>query len=271
MRRSFHFLRRGRVRSGLARCGCRGMTSAGGDSGSRMREAMGDGRGDRPWSEASTARSSGRVTRVAAGETLALAPMSEPPAATAAHLVRNAVDCLPEGALAARLEEGRPLRIKLGMDPTAPDVHLGHTVVLQKLREFQELGHTVVLIVGDYTARGRRSERALRHAPRAHGRGDRRERPHLRRAGHARAPRRRAPRGAPQLGVARHAHGGALRARAPRDGRPAPRARRLRQALRPPPSPSRCSSCSIPSCRATTPWRCEPTSSWAGRTRPSTC
>src|ERR671918_282282 len=57
------------------------------------------------------------------------------------------------GALEARLREGRPLRVKLGLDPTASDLHLGHTVVLQKLREFQDAGHTVVLIVGDYTAR----------------------------------------------------------------------------------------------------------------------
>ncbi len=68
-------------------------------------------------------------------------------------LARNAVDSLPRGALAARLELGRPLRVKLGLDPTAKDLHLGHTVVLQKLREFQDLGHTVVLIIGDYTAR----------------------------------------------------------------------------------------------------------------------
>jgi tyrosyl-tRNA synthetase len=75
------------------------------------------------------------------------------PEAKAAWLARNAVDCLPEGALAAKLAAGRPLRVKLGIDPTAPDIHLGHTVVLRKLREFQDLGHTVVLIVGDYTAR----------------------------------------------------------------------------------------------------------------------
>jgi tyrosyl-tRNA synthetase len=68
-------------------------------------------------------------------------------------LARNAVDCLPQGALAAKLELGRPLRVKLGIDPTAPDIHLGFTVVLQKLREFQDAGHTVVLIIGDYTAR----------------------------------------------------------------------------------------------------------------------
>jgi tyrosyl-tRNA synthetase len=71
----------------------------------------------------------------------------------ARFLTRNAVEALPEGRLASQLEEGRPLRVKLGIDPTAPDIHLGHTVVLRKLREFQDLGHTVVLIVGDYTAR----------------------------------------------------------------------------------------------------------------------
>jgi tyrosyl-tRNA synthetase len=71
----------------------------------------------------------------------------------AQFLARNAVEVRPEGALEQRLAEGRPLRVKLGLDPTAPDLHLGHTVVLQKLREFQDLGHTVVLIVGDYTAR----------------------------------------------------------------------------------------------------------------------
>jgi tyrosyl-tRNA synthetase len=74
-------------------------------------------------------------------------------ARTAEHLARNVVDSLPAGALAQRLSAGRPLRVKLGLDPTASDVHLGHTVVLQKLREFQDDGHTVVLIIGDYTAR----------------------------------------------------------------------------------------------------------------------
>jgi tyrosyl-tRNA synthetase len=84
-------------------------------------------------------------------------PDNREPASDAAFLARNAVACLPGGALAARLQsaaaEDRPLRVKLGLDPTAPDIHLGHTVVLQKLREFQDLGHRVVLIVGDYTAR----------------------------------------------------------------------------------------------------------------------
>lgn len=79
------------------------------------------------------------------------------PADSARFLARNAVESLPEGGLQQRLEkaaaEGRQLRAKLGLDPTAPDIHLGHAVVLQKLREFQDLGHRVVLIVGDYTAR----------------------------------------------------------------------------------------------------------------------
>jgi tyrosyl-tRNA synthetase len=80
-------------------------------------------------------------------------PEALTPAQAAAWLSRNAVDCLPDGELERRLALGRPLRVKLGIDPTAPDIHLGFTVVLQKLREFQNLGHIVVLIVGDYTAR----------------------------------------------------------------------------------------------------------------------
>jgi tyrosyl-tRNA synthetase len=70
-----------------------------------------------------------------------------------AWLQRNAVDCLPKGELERKLALGRPLRVKLGIDPTAPDIHLGHTVVLRKLREFQDCGHLVVLIIGDFTAR----------------------------------------------------------------------------------------------------------------------
>jgi tyrosyl-tRNA synthetase len=80
-------------------------------------------------------------------------PEHSTPADAARWLARNAVDCLPEGGLERALSQGRPLRVKLGIDPTAPDIHLGFTVVLQKLREFQDLGHLVVLIIGDYTAR----------------------------------------------------------------------------------------------------------------------
>jgi tyrosyl-tRNA synthetase len=79
--------------------------------------------------------------------------MTKSPSEAAAFLLRNAVEALPEGALERQLGRAEPLRVKLGIDPTAPDIHLGHTVVLRKLREFQDLGHTVVLIVGDYTAR----------------------------------------------------------------------------------------------------------------------
>jgi tyrosyl-tRNA synthetase len=72
-------------------------------------------------------------------------------------LMVGAVEVLPDGALADKLaaaeRAGRPLRVKLGVDPTAPDLHLGHTVVLNKLRQFQDAGHVAVLIIGDYTGR----------------------------------------------------------------------------------------------------------------------
>jgi tyrosyl-tRNA synthetase len=67
-------------------------------------------------------------------------------------LTRNAVDVLPEGRLAEQLQGAKPLRVKLGIDPTTADIHLGHTVVLEKLVEFQRAGHQVVLIIGDFTA-----------------------------------------------------------------------------------------------------------------------
>src|SRR5919197_1241782 len=95
-------------------------------------------------------RASSSVRR---GRESSIATVTEPEASDASFLLRNAVDALPEGALERQLAKGRPLRIKLGIDPTAPDIHLGHTVVLQKLREFQDRGHTVILIIGDYTGR----------------------------------------------------------------------------------------------------------------------
>ena len=81
-------------------------------------------------------------------------------------LVRGAEEVLPAGQLAKQLAGGDPLRVKLGIDPTAPDIHLGHVVVLTKLAQFQQLGHRVVLIIGDYTARvgdpsGRDSQRPI--------------------------------------------------------------------------------------------------------------
>jgi len=66
---------------------------------------------------------------------------------------RGVVELLPEEELIAKLKEGRPLRVKWGADPSAPDIHLGHSVVLNKLRQFQDLGHKVIFIIGDFTAR----------------------------------------------------------------------------------------------------------------------
>lgn len=72
--------------------------------------------------------------------------------AALAEIKRGAEEILVEEELIAKLKEGRPLRVKLGMDPTAPDIHLGHTVILNKLRQFQDLGHDVLLLIGDFTA-----------------------------------------------------------------------------------------------------------------------
>jgi tyrosyl-tRNA synthetase len=85
---------------------------------------------------------------------------------TLERITRHAVDVLPDGLLAEKLARGRPLRVKLGIDPTAPDIHLGFAFVLERLAAFQREGHVVVLIVGDYTARigdpsGRSKERPV--------------------------------------------------------------------------------------------------------------
>jgi tyrosyl-tRNA synthetase len=81
-------------------------------------------------------------------------------------LTRNAVDVLPEGALEAKLRLGRPLRVKLGIDVTSPDIHLGRAIPIQRMRAFQDAGHVGVLIIGDYTTRigdpsGRSHERPI--------------------------------------------------------------------------------------------------------------
>jgi len=67
-------------------------------------------------------------------------------------LLRGAVNVHSEEELLKKLDKGVPLRVKLGVDPSSPDIHLGHTVVLRKLRQFQDAGHTAVLIIGDFTA-----------------------------------------------------------------------------------------------------------------------
>lgn len=68
-------------------------------------------------------------------------------------LRRGAAEIISEEELVAKLREGRPLRVKLGLDPTAPDIHIGFAVVLRKLRQFQDLGHEAILVIGDFTAR----------------------------------------------------------------------------------------------------------------------
>ena len=72
--------------------------------------------------------------------------------AALAEIKRGVEELIPEEELIAKLKEDRPLRIKLGADPTAPDIHLGHTVIFNKLRLFQELGHEVTFLIGDFTA-----------------------------------------------------------------------------------------------------------------------
>src|SRR6187401_1970244 len=64
---------------------------------------------------------------------------------------RGAEEIIKREDLIARLKLGRPLRVKAGFDPTAPDLHLGHTVLLNKMRQFQDLGHTVIFLIGDFT------------------------------------------------------------------------------------------------------------------------
>jgi tyrosyl-tRNA synthetase len=107
------------------------------------------------------------VRRAAAGSAPEAAYYRHPVATTDVQsLTRNAVHVLPEGELERKLVLGRPLRVKLGIDVTAPDIHIGHAIPLQRMRAFQDAGHVGVLIVGDYTTRigdpsGRSSERPI--------------------------------------------------------------------------------------------------------------
>ena len=84
-------------------------------------------------------------------------------------LRRGAAQIISETELLEKLRSGRPLRVKLGVDPTAPDIHLGHTIVFDKLRQFQDLGHTAILIIGDFTAMiGDPSGRSVTRPPLSH-------------------------------------------------------------------------------------------------------
>ena len=125
-------------------------------------------------------------------------------------LRNGAVELVPDGGLEEKLKLGRPLRVKLGVDPSRPDLTLGHTVVLRKLRQFQDAGHTAVLIIGDFTARIGDPSGTLGHPPHADrggGRGQRRDLPRAGRQG----DRRRARRGAWQRRMERrHVDGRAV-------------------------------------------------------------
>ena len=81
-----------------------------------------------------------------------LLPAPVTPEAQLETLAAGTAKILSEKELLEKLRSGRPLRVKLGLDPTSPDIHLGHTVVFEKLRQFQALGHQAVLIIGDFTA-----------------------------------------------------------------------------------------------------------------------
>src|SRR5215831_4816649 len=80
-----------------------------------------------------------------------MVPQKIPTAEALALIKRGSDELIVEEDLVRKLKTGRPLRIKLGLDPTAPDLHLGHTVVINKLRHFQDLGHQVQFLIGDFT------------------------------------------------------------------------------------------------------------------------
>jgi hypothetical protein len=97
-----------------------------------------------------------------------------------AEFKRGCSELLIEAELAKKLARGKPLRIKAGFDPTAPDLHLGHTVLINKLRQFQQFGHDVIFLIGDFTGLDRRPHRAQRDAPAADARADAGQRADLR-------------------------------------------------------------------------------------------
>ncbi len=96
-----------------------------------------------------------------------------------ALLSSGAAEIVPEGGLEEKLALGRPLRVKLGVDPSRPDLTLGHTVVLRKLRQFQDAGHVAVLIIGDFTARIGDPSGTSETRPMLERRGGEGERPHV--------------------------------------------------------------------------------------------
>ena len=176
----------------------------------------------------------------------------------------RAPDCRPQKA-------GRPLRVKAGFDPTAPDLHLGHTVLLRKMKHFQDLGHTVIFLIGDMTGDDRRPLGPQRHAAADDARGHRAKRRDLQgaglqdsRSGEDRGPLQQRVAGAAAL----RGHDPAVLANTPWrafwSATISPSA--TRKACR-----SRCTSCCIRWRRPTIRWRSNATWRWAAPTRNSTC
>ena len=151
-------------------------------------------------------------------------------------LTAGAVDVISEAELRTKLERGAPLRVKLGIDPTASDIHLGFAVVLRRLRLFQDLGHVAVLILGDFTAMvGDPSGKSATRPRLSQGRGRRaRRRPTSSRSARIldTAPETARDRAATPSGSAPLDMEDVLAPDLAGDGRPHARARRLRQALR---------------------------------------
>ncbi len=187
-----------------------------------------------------------------------------------AELTRNAVDVSPEGGLEAKLKLGRPLRVKLGIDVTAPDVTLGNGVPLQRMRAFQDEGHVGVLIVGDYTTRigdpsGRSEKRPMLEPAVIDANAQR----YFDQAMHDHRPAS-GPSFASTASGSRSWTSPSAAARADDDRRPTPRARRLREALRAK-APISVSELLYPLMQAYDSVASRPTSSSAGPTSSSTC
>ena len=185
-----------------------------------------------------------------------------------AYLTKGCVDVVRAGRAAAKLERsaatGRPLVVKVGFDPTAPDLHLGHTVLIRKMKHFQDLGHRVVFVVGDFTGADRRSDRPLEDAPAAHAGRDRAQRRDLQGAGlQDSRPARRPWSSSTAAGSSRSAADGLDPARGAVQRRADARAARVQAALRDRPADRACTSSSTRWRRRTTRCPSRPTSSSA--------
>ena len=193
-----------------------------------------------------------------------------------AYLTKGCVDVVRAGGAADRNSNAprktrQPLVVKVGFDPTAPDLHLGHTVLIRKMKHFQDLGHRVIFVIGDFHRHDRRSDRPIEDAAAADARGDRAATPRPTRRRSSRSSIRRRPscdfnsrgssRSAARMG---HPAGGAIQRRADA------RAARLQDSATRRASRSPCTSSSTRSRRPTTRSLSRPTSSSAAPISSST-